>query len=419
MHASSRLKGDSRGSYRFRLRGYGAVATLAMILACMAPSVARAQATLYWDTNGSTYGAGSTPTGTWSTSASNKDWNSSILGTSTTAQWTDGSNAVFSAGTDATGSFNVTVSGTVNANSLTVSMGAPTLTGGTINLSGSPANVWVISGATGTINSVITGSNGLTKIGAGTLVLGNSANTYTGATTISAGTLQLATSNALPTGSAVSVSSGATLNVNNQTQTIGSIAGAGAVTLGTGSLTAGGDNTSTSFGGTLSGTGTFTKTGTGTLSLTSNISFGGTMVLSAGTLQLSGNTLTLGTLNITGNSVIDFAGSAAKLNVTNLFIQSGATLTITNWQDGVDYLYASNWSGATYLASGSNPMNQVAFSGFSSSNTKWLSWDNQISPVPEPATYGAILLTATLLGAWWFRARARSVRQVPTELSRH
>ena len=48
---------------------------------------------------------------------------------------------------------------------------------------------------------------------------------------------------------------GATFNLNNFAETIGSLAGAGNVTLGTGILTAGGDNSSTTFSGVMSGTG--------------------------------------------------------------------------------------------------------------------------------------------------------------------
>ena len=331
---------------------------------------------------------------------------------------TVGNEALTVSGNGATGQTGavVNVSGTNSYGGL-ITLGAATTISsdsGTLNLT----NTGTITGATfgltlagagnGTLASAIgTTSGTLTKNGAGTWTL-SGASTYTGTTTINAGTLQIGATNALPTNTAVTINSGGTLDVNNQTQTVGSIAGNGAITLGTGMLTAGGNNTSTSFGGTLTGTGTFTKAGTGTLSLTSNISFGGTMVLSGGTLQLSGTTLTLGTLNITGNSVIDFAGSSAKLTVTNLFIQAGATLTITNWADGADGFYATNWSGAVHDVSGSTPMNQIVFNGFAGSNTRWVSFDNQVTPVPEPSTYGALLLAALLgLVAWRRYAAAR------------
>ena len=60
---------------------------------------------------------------------------------------------------------------------------------------------------------------------------------------------------------------GATFNLNNFAETMGSLAGAGNVTLGTGILTTGGNNTSTTYSGVMSGTGGLTKAGTGTFTL--------------------------------------------------------------------------------------------------------------------------------------------------------
>jgi autotransporter-associated beta strand protein len=61
----------------------------------------------YWDTNGLTAGAGgATPTGTWDGS---EKWTSSSLGDTATSSWISGSFAAFAAGTDATGSYTVTI----------------------------------------------------------------------------------------------------------------------------------------------------------------------------------------------------------------------------------------------------------------------------------------------------------------------
>ncbi len=277
------------------------------------------------------------------------------------------------------------------------------------------ANTLTVGGAGNvTASSIIAGTGGVTRDGSGTLVL-SGANSYTGATTISAGTLQLGASGSLADSTAVTVAASGTFDVNGQTETIGSLAGAGSVLLGTGQLTAGGDNTSTAFAGTLAGTGSFTKEGTGTLTIGSNLGFGGNLNLTAGTLQfnvdnaftgittisagtwrLSNANLTLTTLNITGSSTIDFAGSASTLSVTNLTISAGVTLTILNWQNATDYFFAQNWTGAVFDTLGAAPMNQVVFTGFTGNNTKWQGYDNQVTPVPEPSTYGAMLLGAGL-----------------------
>jgi len=182
--------------------------------------------TLYWDLNGATAGAGTTPSGTWSTSSNT--WTSSSAGTSgTIVAWTSGRDAVFSAGTNATGSYTVTISGTQNVSGITVEEGTANFTGGQINFSDATPTLTVNSGAM--LNWGMTG-------------------------------------------------------LSSSTNTI-NIGGAGTVNLG------------------LSGT------------------FAGTLNLSGGTLRLTDANLGVDTLNITGNSTIDFAGSASTLNLTNFSIR--------------------------------------------------------------------------------------------------
>jgi autotransporter-associated beta strand protein len=289
-----------------------------------------------------------------------------------------------------------------------ITLGANTLT------AGGPGNL--------TQSGVIAGTGGLTKDGSGTLTLSGN-NTYSGATTVSAGTLRLGASERINNVSAVSVAAGAIFDVNGVTETIGSIAGAGEVRLGGGTLIAGGNNTSTTFSGDLNGPGTLTKAGTGTLTIASDVSFGGnlnlnagtlqvnvdnifagTVTINAGTLRLNDADLTIGTLNITGNSVIDFAGASSELRVTNLSISAGVTLTIRNWQNATDFFFAQNWTGAVYDTTGAAPMNRIVFdtdgadpTTYNASQTKWLSYgDHEITPVPEPSTYGAMLMGASL-----------------------
>ena len=99
-------------------------------------------------------------------------------------------------------------------------------------------------------------------------------NTYTGPTTVSAGTLQAGTSTAFSQNSAYTVASGAILSLNNFSESIGSLAGAGTVTNGgaaTRTLTTGGNNTPMLFSGVIQnggeGSTSLTKTGSGTFTL--------------------------------------------------------------------------------------------------------------------------------------------------------
>jgi autotransporter-associated beta strand protein len=139
-----------------------------------------------------------------------------------------------------------------------------------------------------TLASTLSGSGGLTKIGSGTLTLSGS-NTYAGATAVNVGTLQAGATNAFSAISAFTVASGATLDLNNFNQRIGSLAGAGAVTLGSATLTTGIDNTSTTFSGGISGTGGLTKSGSGTMTLSGSSSYSGATAINAGTLTVNGS----------------------------------------------------------------------------------------------------------------------------------
>jgi autotransporter-associated beta strand protein len=108
---------------------------------------------------------------------------------------------------------------------------------------------------------------------------------------------------------------GATLNLNNFSQTIGSLAGGGTtggnVTLGANAtLTTGGNDTSTSYEGIISGTGTsgLTKTGNGTLSLNGTNTYTGITSISAGKLFINGS-LSDTNVALTANSGATLGGT--------------------------------------------------------------------------------------------------------------
>jgi MYXO-CTERM domain-containing protein len=97
-----------------------------------------------------------------------------------------------------------------------------------------------------------------------------------------------------------------------------------------------------------------------------------------------------------------------------LNIGAGVQVTITNWQDAVDYWFAQNWTGAVFDTRGIAPMNQITFNPptWTNNNTWWQSWDKQINPVPEPSAYGAALL-AVLSGLGLWRNRRRHTGSAP------
>ena len=200
--------------------------------------------------------------------------------------------------------------------------------------------------------------------------------------------------------------SGATLDLNNFSDAVASLSGDGVITLGSGTLTVGGTGASSTFSGsfTTGDTGTLAKTGAGTLTFGAGMDLSaGSLTLSGGTLNLGGFTSTFGTLSVTADSMLDFGTSGSSiLNLSSLSVNSGVTLTIKNWADTVDYFYSLTNPGATNLG-------RIVFTGFTGADTKWLSYDNQITPVPEPATYGAVLLGLSILFARWRRRRRRAL----------
>jgi fibronectin-binding autotransporter adhesin len=190
----------------------------------------------------------------------------------------------------------------------------------------------------------ISGSGGLTKVGAGDFQLFGT-NTYAGTTTIAGGTLTLRSGSALPTTSPVVFSAGATLYKPFFTKavTVGSLSGTGAVTLESGTLTIGTTGSSTAFAGKIAG-GRLVKDGAGTQTITGTISggsihaLGGSLVLGAtgDRAVVSGNILVTDSLYATGSTVINSTSinNTGYLELNDSAVISAAAIT------GVGNLYA-------------------------------------------------------------------------------
>ena len=163
------------------------------------------------------------------------------------------------------------------------------------NIIANNATYDVADGVTMEASGDITGTGGTTKLGLGTQVLSGN-NTYTGANDVQAGTLRAGSTTALGDNVATTVDSGAVLELDGFSNSIGSLAGAGTVenaSVTAATLTTGADNTSTTFSGVLQdGTGggalSLTKTGTGTQTLSGTNTFTGDTTISAGTLEIGG-----------------------------------------------------------------------------------------------------------------------------------
>jgi fibronectin-binding autotransporter adhesin len=223
---------------------------------------------------------------------------------------------------------NTTISGgTLTANSTSALGGASNqliFSGGTLQATGtisSPATRAVTLTSAGTIDTngnsvsiagVVSGANGLTKNGSGTLTL-TGTNTYSGTTTLSAGTVNANSSAAIGNGSATNTLafSGGTLQAGG---TITSPS-TRAVSVASGSATIDTNGNTVSIAGVISGSNGLSKNGSGTLTLTGTNTYSGSTNISAGTL------------NANSSTAIGDGSATNTLNISGGTLQAGGTIT--------------------------------------------------------------------------------------------
>ena len=235
-----------------------------------------------------------------------------------------------------------------------------------------------------TIDAQITNSGattvGLTKSGADSLTLsGTAANTYTGVTTVNAGTLDLAKSD-------------------------GVTAVAGDLTVGDGR---GEDIVQISANEQIADTATVTLRG-GEVGNDANRAL---LRLDGAADDSYGSRVeSFATLEVTGNSVLDFGGgtpcSPTFLYLDVLNVAADALLTITNWIEFTDFLLVAK---TTFE---SEDLSRVVFDGYGGA-ASWKDYDSDYyqivpyAPVPEPATFGAFACGALTAFAALRRRRRR------------
>lgn len=290
----------------------------------------------------------------------------------------------------------------INSDSGTLTLGNTVALGTNTLTVGGAANTTITGQLTGASTST------LAKDGAGTLTLSNSTNTFSGNVNVNAGTLAFGANNSLNNSAIdLNVASGATVDLVSYAQSVGTIAGAGMIDFNTGgelSLAA----TST-WSGQFTGSGTIIVGVGVTLTLASNIYAPNVnIILAGGTLNMGDGEHVFGTLTVTGDSTLDFSGSST-FEIENLFFDSlDHTLNVVNWTDTVDYFLSRDTPGVRHEP----PLNQVVFTGWTGDNTTYnVDTDKQITPVPEPSTYGAMLMGAGL--AFFGYRRWRRNRRAP------
>ena len=297
----------------------------------------------YWDLNAATAGAGTAPSGTWNSTSTN--WSSSASGTVATGPWAE-QNAYFSAGTDSTGSYTVSVSGTQVVANLFVQRGTVTFTGGPLYFlgTGSYFSNYVAAGVTAIFNTPFVGGGSPDKWGTGTAVY-SSASTSGGYYTLNEGTLAFGNNAALSTArlevgdqtgvkvvtlqaadaTARTLANYLTLKaVNLNIGTGGNLTFSGPINVNSNAVAArviAVSNNVTTFSGVLTNTCGLTKTGPGTLVLSGasantygSTSANGNTTVSGGTLKLS---KTAGVAAVPNGSLILNTGGILLLGAAN------------------------------------------------------------------------------------------------------
>jgi filamentous hemagglutinin family protein len=244
------------------------------------------------------------------------------------------------------GAVNVAAGGTLDLQSaLTIGSLAGT---GSVTLNANPLTTGG-NGASTDYAGALSGSGDLTKAGSGNFTL-SGANSFTGATLLNGGTLTLSGGNALSDTTAVTQAGGTTLALQNS-ETIGSLAGAGQVNLNANTLTAGGTGADTVYAGVIGGAGGLTKQGGGTMTLTGANSYAGPTQIAAGALQIGNGAASgrLGTGNVVDNASLIFQRTDA-VAIDNAISGSGS---VTVAQGAVTLNNPSNsYTGTTRVAGG-------------------------------------------------------------------
>lgn len=252
-------------------------------------------------------------------------------------------------------------SGVFDLNNVTETVGGLSGASGSIETGGSGGRLIANQSENSTYFGAITGSGGLTKQGVGSLTLSGT-NTYTGSTAIQQGTLVLGASGDLSSDTDVTVSSGATFDMNGNSDTVDSISGSGNILLGGAGLSVDQNGGSTVFSGSISESGSLSKTGTHRLTLSGNNSFTGGVAIFDGILSVGADNHLgdpTGAITLAATGTLETTGSFTTARplqfgmATNGTIDTAAGTTLTHTgsiSGGSDVTFRKSGAGTYQLA---------------------------------------------------------------------
>lgn len=241
--------------------------------------------------------------------------------------------------------------GTVTATAgLRFASGGYVFNGGAITLATTPTIEVTTATDTATINSQLSGTAGLTKLGAGTLVLGSTTSDFTGTVAINGGTLSISsdanlgnTANAIVLASGTLQSTAATLTTNR------ALSGSGAIDVAAGNtLTLSGAVTTTAL--TVANSGTIALTGSGATQSLGSVTFN-----ASGTIANSGSTVVVGAVTTTtGSTSVATISGPVSLTGTNVYSvadgnTSGVDLALTGVVSGTGGISKATGAGTLAL----------------------------------------------------------------------
>jgi len=243
--------------------------------------------------------------------------------------------------------------------------GAPT----TLTVTGAGAG----AGTTfaGVISDASAADNGNLTLSGGSLTL-SGANTFSGTTLVSGGTLTIGSAVALQN-STLNLGAGTFSFGTQTTATFGALAGSGSLAAGTVALTIGGNGSTNTYSGSLTGSGAITTVNTmGVQTLSNdnntgnlNVGAGGagtatdSLTISGGTFGSSTSTLTI--QSSTEGTAFDMTGGTATFETVNIATGAG------NTGSGMTISGGSATFGATNLGSGTDTGGNLIISGSSTS----------------------------------------------------
>ena len=207
----------------------------------------------------------------------------------------------------------------------------------------------------------ISGTGPVTMSGPGGLTLSGTS-TYSGNTTISANVFLMSAvaANILSSTTAVTMNGAATLDLSGvvSDQTVGSLSSTSAATsvnLGTNNLITGGNGNTTTFAGSISGTGGVVKNGGGTFTLSNANGYSGATAINAGAVQLNhANAAQDSTVTIGVNNGLNFGSGVHTFNIgalagagnLSLVDTAAAAVTLNAGSNATDSAYSGVLSGA-------------------------------------------------------------------------